>query len=110
MTPYWSTPIFSLAAPTAGCSNIGCPGDPSAGRTTTGVSLFQADLLGLSSPSCKRLTLGSHKLALRVDLCLRVKGALETWTSACLFFVERVRGVKSRRVKLGARIITVLST
>lgn len=82
MTPYWSTPIFSLAAPTAGCSNIGCPGDPSFKLTSWDFPPLPAD----ADP-------GKPQTRFEGGAVL-VKGRLGAWTSACLFFVERVRGAK----------------
>lgn len=98
MTLYWSTLIFSLAGPDSWMlhSNIGCPGDPSTGRTTGVFPLGKPP--GTFYPLLQTADPGKPQTYLEGGVVL-VKDALGTWTSACLLFVERVRGAKSRRVE-----------
>lgn len=78
MTLYWPTPIFSLAAPTAGCSNTGCPG---AGRTTTGVFPLSSRPPGTFLPLLQTADPGKPQTCLEGGAVL-VQGALGTRTSA----------------------------
>lgn len=87
MTLYWSAPVFSLAAPTAGCSNIGCPGGPfhrkNNYRYFPSFKLTCWDL----PPLLQTADLGKPQTCLEGGAAL-VKGALGTWTWACLLFLE----------------------